>query len=256
MNTVDLNRLDIRSGYRLLDIGCGNGRHMGEAIRIKGVSIIGVDINMNHLLEAKKRLNDLGKLGFGRGSWGFNVAEITRLPFRDHSFHAVICSEVLEHIVEEKTAVSEISRLLKPGRFLALSVPRYLPERICWKLSPEYRKTQKGHIRIYTKRRLRSLIRDSGLLLYKSHYAHSLHTPYWWLKCLVGPSKNYNRWVNLYHRFLMWDMMAKPRITQWLEKFLNPLLGKSIVLYLKTPNSGSRTLPALRNPKMANQSET
>lgn len=236
VNTVDLNRLDIRSGYRILDIGCGNGRHMGEAIRLKGVSIIGADINMNDLLEAKKRLDDLEKLGFGRGLWGFNVAEITRLPFRDHSFDAVICSEVLEHIVEEKTAVSEISRILKPGRFLALSVPRYLPERICWKLSPEYRNTQKGHIRIYTKRRLKTIMRDSGLLLYGSHYAHSLHTPYWWLKCLVGPSINDNTWVNLYHRFLTWDIMAKPRITQWMEKILNPLLGKSIVLYLKKPN--------------------
>ena len=236
VNTVDLNRLDIRSGYRILDIGCGNGRHMGEAIRLKGVSIIGADINMNDLLEAKKRLDDLEKLGFGRGLWGFNVAEITRLPFRDHSFDAVICSEVLEHIVEEKTAVSEISRILKPGRFLALSVPRYLPERICWKLSPEYRNTQKGHIRIYTKRRLKTIMRDSGLLLYGSHYAHSLHTLYWWLKCLVGPSINDNTWVNLYHRFLTWDIMAKPRITQWMEKILNPLLGKSIVLYLKKPN--------------------
>jgi SAM-dependent methyltransferase len=220
----------------MLDIGCGNGRHMGEAIRLKGVSIIGADINMNDLLEAKKRLDDLEKLGFSRGLWGFNVAEITRLPFRDHSFDAVICSEVLEHIVEEKIAVSEISRILKPGRFLALSVPRYLPERICWKLSPEYRNTQKGHIRIYTKRRLKTIMRDSGLLLYGSHYAHSLHTPYWWLKCLVGPSINDNTWVNLYHRFLTWDIMAKPRITQWMEKILNPLLGKSIVLYLKKPN--------------------
>ena len=247
MNTVDLNKLDIQTGHRILDIGCGNGRHMGEAIRMKDVSIIGADIDMNDLLEAKKRLNDLEKSGFSRGLWGFNVAEITRLPFRDHSFDAVICSEVLEHIVKEKTAVSEITRILKPGRFLALSVPRYFPERICWKLSPEYRNTQNGHIRIYTSGRLKTIMRDSGLLLCGSHYAHSLHTPYWWLKCLVGPSINDNRWVNLYHRFLTWDIMAKPRITRWMEKILNPLLGKSIVFYLKKSNLGSQTLPVIMN---------
>ena len=235
MNTVDLNRLKIRSGDRILDIGCGSGRHMGEAVRLKGVSVIGADINMKDLLEAKKRLKGVERFGFGHGLWGFNVAEIMRLPFRTHSFDGVICSEVLEHIVEEKVAVSEITRVLKPGKLLALSVPRYLPERICWKLSSEYRNTPKGHIRIYTKGRLKTMMKESGMQPFGIHYAHSFHTPYWWLKCLVGPSKDDHRLVYLYHRFLTWDIMTKNRTTQWLEKLLNPVLGKSIVLYFKKP---------------------
>ena len=236
MNTVDLDRLDIRSGFRILDIGCGNGRHMGEVIRLKGVYATGVDININDILEAKIRLRDLERFGCGQGKWGFNVAKITQLPFKDHSFDVVICSEVLEHIVDEETAVSEITRVLKPGRFLALSVPRCFPEWICWKLSSEYGNNKAGHIRIYTKRRLRAVMGHSGLLLYGSHYAHSLHTPYWWLKCLVGPFRNDCTWVNLYHRFLTWDIMSKPRITRWMDKLLNPLMGKSLVLYWKKQN--------------------
>lgn len=239
MNTVELNRLKIQPGYRILDIGCGSGRHMGEVIRLKGVFVIGTDINMNDLLQAKKRLNGVEEIGFGHSLWGFNVAEITRLPFRDHSFDCVICSEVLEHIADEKTAISEITRILKPERLLALSVPRYLPERICWKLSAEYRSAPNGHLRMYTKKRLKTIMKNSGMLFWGGHYAHSLHTPYWWLKCLVGPSKNDNRLINLYQRFLTWDIMTKPSITRGLDKILNPLLGKSMVLYLKKPNLGS-----------------
>jgi hypothetical protein len=39
--------------------------------------------------------------------------------------------------------------------------------------------------------------------------------------------------VNLYKRFLEWDIMEKPRLTVILDRMLNPLIAKSIVLYLK-----------------------
>jgi hypothetical protein len=63
--------------------------------------------------------------------------------------------------------------------------------------------------------------------------AHSLHAPFWWLKCLVGPDRKDSSAVNLYHRFLTWDIMKKPRVTGWLEKLLNPVMGKSLVLYFR-----------------------
>jgi hypothetical protein len=64
-------------------------------------------------------------------------------------------------------------------------------------------------------------------------YAHSLHSPYWWLKCLVGPTRSDSTVVNLYHRFLTWEMMKKPRPVKFLDRLLNPLMGKSLVLYFK-----------------------
>ena len=73
----------------------------------------------------------------------------------------------------------------------------------------------------------------AGTTLWGRHYAHSLHTPYWWLKCLLGPAREDVGLVNLYHRFLVWDMMKRPWITRRLENLFNPLLGKSLVLYLK-----------------------
>ncbi|MEZ4579479.1 MAG: hypothetical protein R2875_16150 [Desulfobacterales bacterium] len=44
----------------------------------------------------------------------------------------------MEHIPEETTAARELVRVLKPGGSLVVSVPRWLPEKICWKLSKSY----------------------------------------------------------------------------------------------------------------------
>jgi hypothetical protein len=73
----------------------------------------------------------------------------------------------------------------------------------------------------------------AGCKYWSYHYAHSLHAPYWWLKCLVGPTREDSTLVNLYHRFLVWDMMKKPKLTQFLDHLLNPVIGKSTVLYFK-----------------------
>ena len=66
-----------------------------------------------------------------------------------------------------------------------------------------------------------------------SHFAHSIHTPYWWFKCLTGPDRTDVRLVNLYHRLLVWDMMKHPPVTRFLDRLLNPVLGKSLVMYFR-----------------------
>ena len=118
---------------------------------------------------------------------------------------------------------------------LVISVPRYFPERICWGLSREYHQANQGHVRIYRKKALIGMIEHTGLTLYRFHYAHSLHTPYWWLKCLVGPTRSDSTAVNLCHRFLTWDILHHPRLTRQLDRLLNPILGKSLVLYFRKP---------------------
>ena len=234
MVTVDFNRLCIRPGYRILDIGCGSGRHTCAASRFKKVVAIGADINLDDVSEAKNRLTYQEKLGEqGGGPWGTLVADINCMPFRDDFFDLVICSEVLEHIHEHEEAIYEIIRVLKPGKDLVVSVPRFLPECICWALSENYHRPSNGHIRIYKKKELTSLLEGAGARKRAVHFAHSLHTPFWWLKCLVGLTRDDSVLVNLYHSFLVWDMMKRPWITRLLDNLLNPLLGKSLVIYLR-----------------------
>jgi len=231
--TLDFSMLSIKPGYRILDVGCGTGRHACAAYRYKNVTVIGTDINHKNVLEAKNRLAYEKKTGESRGVHGTFVTDITFLPFGNNFFDLVICSEVLEHIHDQKAAVDEIIRVLKPGRNLVISVPRYYPERICWALSNEYHNKNQGHIRIYKKKELIALIENGGVENWAVHFAHSLHTPYWWMKCFVGPSREDSMPVNLYHRFLVWDIMSRPKITRLLDKLLNPILGKSIVLYFQ-----------------------
>jgi SAM-dependent methyltransferase len=237
MLTVRFDKLPIRAGDRILDMGCGTGRHVGEASRIKRVKAVGSDISFDDVVQARKRVQDLQDWGeHGGGISVFLVSDITRLPFADDFFDLVICSEVLEHIPDQHRAVRELTRVLKPGGNLVVSVPRYLPERICWALSESYHQASNGHIRIYKKKEMIALLEESGIKLWASHFAHSLHTPYWWLKCLVGPTRDDATLVKWYHRFLVWDMMKKPRMTRFLDQLFNPFIGKSVVFYLRKEN--------------------
>lgn len=236
MLTIDFKRIAIRPGFRVLDVGCGQGRHIIEACRQKDTFCVAGDLIFENLLETKK------KIGFHRAindlscrAIEFSCMDVTNLPFDTSCFDLIICSEVLEHIPKDDKAVSELIRVLKPGRTLAVSVPRFWPEKICWGLSKDYSRADMGHLRIYKKKGLIKTIQGHGVDYCFSHYAHSLHTPFWWLKCLVGLDRADSLAVNLYHRLLIWDIMTRPALTRWMDRLFNPVFGKSLVLYFKKP---------------------
>ncbi len=234
MLTIDFNRLHIRPGDRILDIGCGEGRHTIEACRKKDTRCVGADFIFDNLIETRKKLTfhqDLNDISCR--TIDLSCMDVTSLPFKTNSFDIVICSEVLEHIQDDKKAVSELVRILKPGKTLCISVPRYWPEKICWRLSHEYSNSPMGHIRIYKKAGLIRMMESFGLHFLFSHYSHSLHTPFWWLKCLKGLEKKDSASINLYHRLLIWDLMDHPPLTRFIDSLFNPILGKSLVLYFK-----------------------
>jgi SAM-dependent methyltransferase len=157
------------------------------------------------------------------------------LPYADGTFDCVIASEILEHVPEDTQAISELVRVLKPGGSLAITVPRWLPEKVCWMLSDEYHANEGGHIRIYKADALRDKVLAHGLRLTDTHHAHALHAPYWWLKCAVGTENSDHPAVAAYHKLLVWDMMSQPWLTRTAESVLNPLIGKSVALYFEKP---------------------
>jgi hypothetical protein len=88
-----------------------------------------------------------------------------------------------------------------------------------------------GHIRIFRRRQLKQAIERTRMYCYASHWAHGLHSPYWWLRCAFWKQGESNWLVRNYHRLLVWDLMQKPLLTRWLEAALNPFIGKSVVMY-------------------------
>jgi len=235
LETIDFDRLNIRPGDRLLDLGCGEGRHTISAYLEADAEFVGLDLGLADLKTAKGRLQDFPMPASKRGYCEFVQASGHQLPFADASFDQVICSEVLEHIPDYPSFLREIQRVLKPGGLFAVSVPRYFPEWVCWQLSDAYHEVEGGHVRIFKARELRQRIQSMDMKFLGLHWAHSLHVPYWWLKCFFWDRDEEHFLVTQYHRFLVWDLMQKPWLTQVLDRVLNPLLGKSVVMYFRQP---------------------
>ena len=241
MLTVDYDMLDLQPGMTVLDLGCGEGRHAFEAFR-RGASVVAVDWGVPEVGTTKRWLGaieaagEAGRAADGRaGRYEVVRGDLLALPFPDGSVDRVIASEVLEHIPDDATAMAEIFRVLRPGGRVAVTVPRYGPERICWALSDDYHANEGGHIRIYRADVLRIRLAAAGLLPGGSHHAHALHAPFWWLKCAVGVDRDAAP-VRAYHRLLVWDLTRRPWLTRTAERLLNPLFGKSLVVYADKPD--------------------
>jgi ubiquinone/menaquinone biosynthesis C-methylase UbiE len=231
METVDYKRLGLKPGDYVLDLGCGEGRHVISAHLDSDVHAFGVDLSLDDLATAAQKFVPLAPHASGETGFALSCANALNLPFADDTFDKVICSEVLEHIEDWRGVLAEIERVLKPGGSFCASVPRSWPEKICWAFSDEYHGNEGGHLRIFDAAELRVAIESCGFHYYHRHWAHALHSPFWWLKCLFWQTQDSNPLVKQYHRLLVWDIMDRPWLTRTTEKALNPIMGKSVVMY-------------------------
>jgi SAM-dependent methyltransferase len=235
--TVDYTRLGVGPGDRLLDLGCGFGRHAYQAARL-GAEVVAFDFGADEVRQVQDTFGAMmvaGEIDQDKARVGATRGDALRLPFGDGAFDRVIASEVLEHIPDDQTAMAELTRVLRPGGTMAVTVPRCGPEFVNWALSDEYHNVPGGHVRIYRRSQLLGRLEATGLVSVGSHHAHGLHAPYWWLRCLVGPTNDSHPAVATYHRMLVWDIEKAPAVTRTADRVLNPLVGKSLVVYLVKP---------------------
>lgn len=246
MKTIDLDRLTLADGHHILDLGCGRGRHMHAVYYHRRCHAIGLDLSLEDIETTRAGFAEAPDLEpqIGRPRhYALTVGDATQLPFDDHHFDRLICSEVLEHIPDFEAAVAEIWRVTKPGGRIGLSVPRAWPEKICWWLSDEYHNQPGGHVRIFNFRDLRAATEKTGFRFVGHHHAHGLHSPYWWLKCWVGVDRDTHPLVKIYHRLLVLEILKNPFWLRAISKIADPLMGKSTVLYFDKPLTDAHKTP-------------
>jgi SAM-dependent methyltransferase len=232
--TVNYDRLGVKAGDYLLDMGCGAGRHAYEAAR-RGARVVALDMDdvevktTAGLLLAMQENGDIPEPGLGMTS----VGNALKLPFADGAFDRVIASEILEHIPTDTIAMEELARVTRIGGTLGITVPRWGPELINWALSDEYHNQPGGHIRIYRQSVVTQRLKDAGLTVTGTAFTHGLHSPYWWLKCAVGVQNDTHPLVKAYHQLLTVQITDNPLPLRLAEAVAAPLMGKSLVIYAR-----------------------
>ncbi|GAA1460902.1 class I SAM-dependent methyltransferase [Williamsia maris] len=236
MLTVDFDRLGVTAGTKAIDIGAGQGRHSYEMFR-RGADVIAFDQSDSDMAEVSEMFDAMiaEEQVPASAKARTEVGDALHLPYADNAFDVVLMSEILEHVPADTDAIAEMARVLAPGGHAAVTVPRYWPEKVCWAFSDQYHANEGGHVRIYKASELAAKVSAAGLEVVGTDHRHALHAPYWWLKCAVGVENNDNPLVKAYHKLLVWDMMSAPAATRLTERALNPLVGKSVVLYLHKP---------------------
>ncbi len=236
MLTVDFDRFPLRPGDLVLDAGCGEGRHIFECFR-HDCTTLGMDLEHRSLLKARYVLEQMRRVREASGRFSLLRGNTLQFPFPDETFDKIICAEVIEHVQDERMAMSELARILKHKGKIAITVPTVITEHLYDTLSPEYFRTPGGHVRKVRPSALASSMEENGLRIYAVGFAHAFHSPYWMLRCIFGlhDERAVTPW--LYRKFLHFSLFSKP--LRLAEKICNTFFPKSIILYAQKRNMHS-----------------
>lgn len=156
-----LDLIDSYKPKKILDVGCAGGWFLSEiSKRFPSAKFTGVDVYKPAVLYAGKQYKSLT----------FITADAHKLPFPDDSFDLVICTEVLEHVINPEEVMMEITRILKKKgvAIIEMDSGNFL-FRIIWHWWTNMRKGvwKDAHIHAFTARKLEELLKKSKLRVKK-----------------------------------------------------------------------------------------
>lgn len=228
---VDFRRhFHLQPGELVLDLGCGNGRHTLEAARYP-VTVVGVDMSREDLNAARYMYADLKRRGQAPGDAQFILGDAQNLPFKDGVFDKSMCTEVFEHIPDDRRGIAEFERVTKPGADVAVSVPNYWPETVFWTLSWEYWHTPGGHVRRYRPGEMRKLLEGQEMDIHFERKRHSSQAVYWFLRCLFGKDNENFLPVRFCFKVINWHHNRRLKPLEYMEAVANLVIGKDLIFY-------------------------
>ena len=228
--TVDFEKLGVKKGDVALDAGCGFGRHSLEFIS-RGAIVYSMDMDMECARKTRFSLAEMNRAGIcpKNSNYCVHTGDALSLPFKDNTFDRIICSEVMEHVRDDRKACSELTRVLKKNGSIAITVPTRFTEALYDLLTYEYYTSPGGHVRRYYPWELASMMRECGLEVYGIGYKHAFHSLWWIIRSVVGLHNNNHPVTKGYHRFLHLGLYSN--FMRSIEKFFNFFFPKSLVLY-------------------------
>jgi SAM-dependent methyltransferase len=152
---------DVRGCKHILDAGCGNGRYTRFVLREADpdAMITGFDYSQQMLQRAR------GRLQTDRAT--HVAADLTRLPYADRSFDAIVCGWVLEHLPDPRPGLKELARVLQPGgKLLLLATEDTWTGAMCSRL---------WHCRTYNRANLQDVCAGYGLSWQRDLWFSKLH---------------------------------------------------------------------------------
>ncbi len=228
------NLFRIQPGERVLDLGCGNGRHTIEAAGWD-CRVVAMDLDREELARGRYMFYADWNAGRLPGFAQFLKGDAQHLPFADRTFDKIICTEVLEHVHDDERAMRELFRILRPGGEIAVSCPHHRVERLLWALSWDYWHSPGGHIRVYRMGELRRRLTSFGFVMGEERGRHAYQSIYWVLRCLFGKDRPQFPVTRGFWRFIGWNLRAQNPMVERIEAGLDRVIPKDFVLYGRRP---------------------
>lgn len=207
-----VEELDLKDGDKVIDLGCGTGYYLFL------LSNLPIKLKLTGFDNDKKAMGEAQALLVNKNI-NFILGDLHKMPFKDESLDKAVLSEVLEHVENDELVLKEVSRILKPGGILVISVPSinfsFFWDPINWILQYFFGTHIKGgffsgiwsgHLRLYDLEDLKKKFQKTG---FKIEIAQEL--TFW---CL--PFNHYL--VNAVAR-LLYDVKISSKIADRISKF-------------------------------------
>ncbi|MDA8139711.1 MAG: class I SAM-dependent methyltransferase [Desulfobacteraceae bacterium] len=208
----------ISSGDIVLDVGCGDAPFVAFCA-LQGAKVIFADIDREKISAGYKRL----KNGPDMALYPI-VSNVNPLPLNDGTASKIIAMEVLEHVEDPASFLSELVRVGRPGAQYLITVPDPSIEKIQQQLAPESYFQKPNHLRIFGRTDFEKHIVSAGLTIEDRAY-YGFFWSIWWCFFWACEQDHGDPWHPILENWRKtWGLLLKtkqgPKIKQALDNFM------------------------------------